>query len=173
MHRHHTLYTHASTTRFAVTVISFWRWYESSNVARDPNQSRNSSVKKQHAIGRFPIFPDSVPFLIHFVLNAPLSGEAVKMAFGQTRFANCLYRTTNHSAQYGNSSGGWQSAGRAFPSNCARQNMTQVKGVFRTLFRRTSPSLLSAGATSKLLLENNVACDMPGQIPYICYQRQC
>ena len=48
-----------------------------------------------------------------------------------------------------------------------RQNMTQVKGVYRTHFRWTSPSLLSAGATNTL--ENNVACDMPGQIPYMSW----
>ena len=63
----------------------------------------------------------------------------------------------------------WMAAERAFTSNCAQQNMTQVKGVFRTLFRRTSSSLLSAGATNELLLENNVACDMPGQIPYVSW----
>ena len=57
----------------------------------------------------------------------------------------------------------------AFNSNCAQQDMTQVKGVFRTLFRWTSPALLSAGATNELLLENNVACDMPGQIPYMSW----
>ena len=54
-------------------------------------------------------------------------------------------------------------------SNCAQQNMTQVKGVFRTYFRWTIPSLLSAGTTNELLLENNVACDMPGQIPYMSW----
>ena len=73
----------------------------------------------------------------------------------------------SQSVQHGNSSGGWQSAGRAFPSNCARQNITQVKGVFRTLFRWTSPSLISACTTNTL--ENNVACDMPGQIPYMSW----
>ena len=38
-----------------------------------------------------------------------------------------------------------------------------------TLFRRTSPALLSVGATNELLLENNVACDMPRQIPYMSW----
>ena len=46
-------------------------------------------------------------------------------------------------------------------------NTTQVKGVFRTNFRWTSPSLISAGTTNTL--ENNVACDMPGQIPYMSW----
>ena len=51
-----------------------------------------------------------------------------------------------------------------FTSNCAQQNITQVKGVFRTHFRWTSPSLISAFTTNTL--ETKVACDMPGQIPY-------
>ena len=49
------------------------------------------------------------------------------------------------------------------------ERFSKVKGGFRILFRRTSPSLLSAGATNELLLENNVACDMPWQIPYISW----
>ena len=42
-------------------------------------------------------------------------------------------------------------------------DITQVEDVFRTLFRWTSPSLISAYTTNTL--GNNVACDMPGQIP--------
>ena len=31
------------------------------------------------------------------------------------------------------------------------------------------PLPLSVGASNELLLENNVACDMPGQIPYMSW----
>ena len=37
----------------------------------------------------------------------------------------------------------------------------------RTNFRWTSPSLISAGTTNTL--ENNVTCDMPGQIPHMSW----